>query len=449
MRIVHLSTSDIGGGAARAAYRLHTGLRRLGHDSRMLVLWKLSNDPNVIAFQPRRDFFSRLSRKLRRRKINTDFEVYRPTIPPGHEPFSDDRTEHADALIKQIPECDLINLHWVGSLLDHESFFTRISRDIPLVWRMADMGPLTGGCHYDDHCGKFTAKCGACPQLGSNEERDLSRMVWERRNAALSALRPGQLNLVGTSRWIAEQSRKSSLLNRFPVTVIPNGLDADVYMPREKRFCRELWNIPQDAQVVLFAAESLANRRKGLNYLADAMAKLKKMPRLLLVSVGGNNIPLDPAVRHLPLGRVDHDRTLSTIYSAADVFVIPSLQESFGQTVTESLACGTPVVGFDAGGIPDMVRPGETGWLVPTGDSAALADAVRDALANPALLEVISGNCRRVAVEEYSMPIQASAYSNLYETLLNANPEASTASRARIGSITMETAEKAVHAGSS
>jgi glycosyltransferase involved in cell wall biosynthesis len=430
MRIVHLSTSDIGGGAARAAYRLHTGLRRLGHESQMLVLWKLSNDPNVIAFQPQRDFFSRLSRKLRRRKINGDFAKYRATIPPGHEPFSDDRTEHNDALLKQIPECDLINLHWIGGLLDHESFFTKISREIPLVWRMADMGPLTGGCHYDDHCGKFSAKCGACPQLGSKDENDLSREIWERRNRALSTLRPGQLNLVGTSRWIAEQSRKSSLLNRFGVTVIPNGLDTDVYMPREKRFCRDLWNIPQDAQVVLFAAESLANRRKGLNYLADAMATLKDMPRLLLVSVGGNNIPLDPAVRHLPLGRIDQDRTLSTIYSAADVFVIPSLQESFGQTVTESLACGTPVVGFDAGGIPDMVRPGQTGWLVPTGNSTALAETVRKALADDDLRQAMSVNCRRIAVAEYTMDVQALAYSRLYETLLNADAKASSRGRA-------------------
>ncbi|HEX8521006.1 MAG TPA: glycosyltransferase family 4 protein [Tepidisphaeraceae bacterium] len=448
MKIVHLSTSDIGGGAARAAYRLHTGLRRAGHDSQMLVLWKLSNDPNVTGFEPQRDFFSRLSRKLRRRKIQADFDKYRPTIPPGHEPFSDDRTEHADALVKQIPPCDLINLHWIAMLLDHEHFFKHISRDIPLVWRLADMGPLTGGCHYDDHCGKFSEKCGACPQLGSSDEHDLSRDIWLRRNDALASLGPGQLNLVGTSRWIADQSRKSSLLNRFPVSVIPNGLDTDVYTPRDKRFCRDLWNIPQDAQVVLFLAESLNNRRKGLEYLAQAMAMLKDIPRLLLLSVGGNTIPLDPAVRHLNLGRIDHDRTLSTIYSAADIFVIPSLQESFGQTVIESLACGTPVVGFDAGGIPDMVRPGQTGWLVPTGNAEALANAVRTALSEQDLRQAMSPRCREIAVAEYSMPVQAQAYAQLYQTLLDRKTHSASTSSSPIRTINMEAAETTAQASS-
>jgi len=417
MRIVHLSTSDSGGGAFRAAFRLHTGLRRLGHDSKMLVMRKGSGDGNVIAFKPRQDFLGRWQRKLRNRRIWRDYEKYRPTLPSGIEPFSDDRSEHAGEIVKQIPECDVITLHWVGGFLDYQSFFARYPARVPLVWRMADMGVFTGGCHYTQGCEKFTNKCGACPQLGSRDEHDLSRDVWTRKNASLARVGPGGLHIVGTSQWIAGEATRSSLLRNFPVSVIPNGLDVEEFAPRDKGFSRDLWNIPRDAKVVLFAAESVANVRKGFRHLADALAMMTDMKNLLLVSVGGGNCELPAGLPHLALGKVNNDRMLSTIYSAADVFVIPSLQESFGQTVIESLACGTPVVGFASGGIPDMVRPGETGWLAPTGDTSALRDAIAAALSDDDRRAAMGVKCRGIAMAEYSLDVQARAYAALYEQL--------------------------------
>ncbi|MEO6436357.1 MAG: glycosyltransferase, partial [Tepidisphaeraceae bacterium] len=166
-------------------------------------------------------------------------------------------------------------------------------------------------------------------------------------------------------------------------------------------------------------AESVANVRKGFRHLADAVSGIRGTDNLLLVSVGGGECDLPANLPHLPLGKISNDRMLSTIYSAADVFVIPSLQESFGQTVIESLACGTPVVGFASGGIPDMVRPGETGWLAPTGDTAALREAIVESLRDPQRRESMAAICRRVAVEEYSLDVQARAYVELYRTLLS------------------------------
>src|SRR6476469_2958377 len=142
MRIVHLSTTDSGGGAFRAAFRLHTGLRRLGHDSKMCVAKKGSSDENVNAVRPADDFFSRTRRKIRARRIYRDYERYRPTIPAGVEPFSDDRSIFAGEIVPNLPPCDVINLHWVGSFLDHESFFANYPKHVPLVWRLADMGAL-------------------------------------------------------------------------------------------------------------------------------------------------------------------------------------------------------------------------------------------------------------------------------------------------------------------
>src|SRR5213076_3217092 len=140
---------------------------------------------------------------------------------------------------------------------------------------------------------------------------------------------------------------------------------------------------------------------------------------LTLVSVGGGKPELKGGHRHVHAGRISDDRLLAMAYSAADVFVIPSLQESFGQTVIESLACGTPVVGFASGGIPDMVRPGQTGWLAATGDTAALRDAINTALRDDATRNAMAQHCRRVAIEEYSIEVQASAYLKLYETWIS------------------------------
>jgi glycosyltransferase involved in cell wall biosynthesis len=427
MRIVHLTTSDISGGAARAASRLHNGLKRLGVSSQVVCAKKAGFDPDTKLFKPDMRPMSRLRRKLRRSRIRRDFARYNPTRPPGYELFSDDRSEDGGALLGQIPPCDLINLHWISKFLDHESFF-RGAPQVPLVWRLADMAPLTGGCHYDDGCGRFTSKCGACPQLGSADENDLSRQIWLRKHEALAALPKGRLNLVATSNWIAGEARRSSLLRDLPITVIPNGLDTADFAPRDKGFARQTLDVPVDARVVLFAAETLSVRRKGFALLLEALSGLRGDVRdLVLLSVGHGQPVIDAPIRHIHLGSVNVDRYLSLAYSAADVFVIPSVQESFGQTVSESLACGTPVVGFATGGMLDMVRPGTTGQLVPVGDTAGLRDAILNLLGQPDLLRRMSQNCRAIAVNEYSMDVQAKAYARLYESLITPPPRNSAA----------------------
>ena len=229
-------------------------------------------------------------------------------------------------------------------------------------------------------------------------------------------LRDQVLQFLIIAKWIAGEAKRSSLLGRFPVTIIPNGLDVSVFRPRDKAFSRDTLEIPHEARVVLFAADSAAQRRKGFTELAQAIEGINGMDDLVLVSVGGGK-PTLKGHRHVHVGRLSDDRLLAMAYSAADVFVIPSLQESFGQTVIESLACGTPVVGFASGGIPDMVRPGQTGWLAPTGDVAALRRAIVTALNDSEGRARMAGECRRVAVEEYSLDVQASQYIRLYESL--------------------------------
>jgi glycosyltransferase involved in cell wall biosynthesis len=417
MRILHLSTSDIGGGAARAAFRLHTGLQRLGHESTMLVLRRTSGQDSVLQMKWSDNPIVRLRRSHRRKQIENDFAPYRDKLPPGFENFSDDRTESGYDLVRQLPSCDLINLHWVAGFVDIEILFKHLPPNVPLVWRLADMAPVTGGCHYDLGCDKFTRECGGCPVLGSTLENDLSRQVWRRKSSALSKLQTNRLHIVGTSRWIAEQAKRSSLLGRFPRAVIPNGLDVEVFAPQDKMTSRDSLNVPRTAKVVLFVADSANIKRKGFDYLASALAGITGRPDIFLLSVGGGK-PNVPNLPQLHLGKIADDHKLATIYSAADVFVIPSLQESFGQTVTESMACGTPVVGFNVGGIPDMVRPSITGQLAPVADAVALRTAILDVLAKPADM---SDNCRRIAVEEYSLETQSRSYVRYYESILAAS----------------------------
>src|SRR5688500_18366146 len=397
MRVVHLSTSDSNGGAARAAFRVHTGLKRLGHDSSMLVYRAGSKDPAVTKYKPQPSVLPRIKRSLRARRIDADHRKYDATRPAGSELFSDDRSPSAGEWISPIPPCDLINLLWVAEFVDHEHVLPRLPSNVPIVWRLADMAPLTGGCHYTAGCDKFTAQCGACPQLGSSDDNDLSRQIWQRKSRALGSL-VGRMHLVGTSKWIASESRRSSLLKQFPVTVIPNGLDTREFTPRDKGFSRDLWDVPRDAKVILFIADSLENKRKGFSYVVEALSGLAgSVAKPFLVSLGNLKSKLDLPVPHVNLGRINNDRLLSLVYSLADVFVMPSLQESFGQTVTESLACGTPVVAFDGGGPTDMVRPGVTGWLAKCGDAGALRGAIVSALSDDAMRAKMSENARRVA----------------------------------------------------
>ena len=269
MRVVHVSTEDIAGGAARAAYRLHTGLRRLGHDSSMYVFNRRSKDLHVTAFDASMDWTSRIRRRLRRERIARDFARYSTSRPAGFEIFSDDRSEYGDDFMKHLPPCDVINLHWIARYVDQEAFFSAVPKRTPVVWRIADMNPITGGCHYDEGCGKYLDGCGACPQLGSDDADDLSRQVWERKREIFAGVEARRLHFVALNRWMASNLAKHPFLNRFPVTIIPNGLDTDMFAPRNRKFARETLGLPQDATIILFVASNVQIRYKGFLPLTD------------------------------------------------------------------------------------------------------------------------------------------------------------------------------------
>ncbi len=425
VRVVHLnhSDADTSGGFARSAYQLHRGLLELGVDSSLLVGRKYTHAPEVAAFRPGGSLSARVRRRMLRHRHEHLLDPYARTRPRGLDLFSDDRAADGPELLRQIPDCDIITLHWVKGLVDYRTFFGKMMPRQPIVWRFSDMNVFTGGCHYDGGCGRFREQCGVCPQLGSGREDDLSGAIWARKKRIFDRVQEDRLHIVSQSEWLAGEVRRSSILDRFPVTVIPNGVDASVFRLLEKAACRSVLGVPADARVVLFVAGSVENQRKGFGYLAEALRSLALsggVDRLWFLSVGRGEPRFDVDIPHLHLGPVANDRFLAAAYNAADTYVITSLQDNLPNTVLEAMACGVPVVGFDTGGIPDMVARDRTGRLVPVGDSNRLSDAIAGLLLDDSLRWRLARNCREAVVREFTRQTSAERFAALYDRLLSA-----------------------------
>lgn len=414
MKIVHLNTNDNIDGAGRAAYRLHKGLRGKGIDSYMFVQRKRTSDSTVVAYNLPRSLLERLSRRLLQFRLTLDRASYRSSRPSGYERFSPPRTLFRGDLVAQIPPADVLNLHSIADFVDYPSFFER-NKTNPIVWTLHDMEPFTAGCHYDFGCDKYTTQCAACPQLGSRQRSDLAFRAWKSKQLAYSQIDPGRLHLVALNRWMVGEVQRSAILRQFPLTIIPNGLDVEVFAPRDRGFARQVLGIPDGARVVLFVSSSVKTRRKGFAFLTQAFAQIKDFGNMLLLSVGEGTPELTSSGPHIHMDVIGNDRLLSLVYSAADAFVIPSLQDNLPNTVLESFACGTPVVGFAVGGVHDLVSTGETGFLAPVEDATALAQAVCDLLSDRDRWHTMSVRCRQRAIQEYSLDVQAERYARLYE----------------------------------
>ena len=383
----------------------------------MFVDQREGKEKEILRFVPPTDFRSRVARTLRRQSLARGLNRYEKSRPTNGELFSDDRSPHGEAPLRQIPSCDILNLHWISGFLDSNSMFRQVPDRAHLVWTLHDMNAFTGGCHYNAGCEKHLSGCGSCPQLGSTQERDLSRQIWNRRLSAYSRLAPSKLRLVAPSRWMASEIQRSELLGRFPVSVIANGVDLDAFAPRNKAFARDTLGLPQEANVLLFAAHAVDERRKGFSALMAALGGLREDLNLHLVAVGRYSVSPDMGIPFRSLGYISNERLLSAVYSAADLCVVPTLQDNLPNIAIESLACGTPVVGFNVGGLPDIVDHGHTGLLVPVGNSQALRESIASALANPEALASMGVQCRRSAVEKYSIHRQALDYLTLYQNL--------------------------------
>jgi glycosyltransferase involved in cell wall biosynthesis len=382
----------------------------------MLVQNRQSVDPLVIRFQPPKNPLVRLRRGIKQRYLAWAQASF--VRAPGASLFSDDRSANNADVLGQMPPSDIVNLHWVAGFFDYREFFRKLPTRLPVVWTLHDMNPFTGGCHFDGGCGKFAERCGACPQLGSNDPKDLSAQVWKRKRQAFASLSVEDVHLVTPSRWLQGEVSKSTLMSKFRCTAIPNALDTELFQPREQGAARKLLGIPADSAVILFLADWAGEERKGFDLLVEALKPFRNDRRVYLLAAGRELPAHDLGPQLVTTGYLTGEKQLSWVYSAADVFVLPSLQDNLPNTALEALSCGVPVVGFDVGGIPEIVREGETGLLVPGKDVAGLRAAITSVVEDKEMRVRMAEAGRRYAVANYGLEIQARRYLELYTELV-------------------------------
>ncbi len=411
MRILTVNSSDLDGGAARAAYRLHQGLLGIGLDSRMLVQSRSSDDRRVqgpdSAFEK---IMARVRPTLDLHPVKSYPNYGRKMFSPAWLPFGGlaDRINASDA--------DVVHLHWITAGMIRLEDLDKIKK--PMVWSLHDMWAYTGGCHYDEGCDRWRTSCGACPILGSSKEKDLSDKVFRRKLDTYAKLKE-RVTIIGLSGWMAQSAKESTLLKDFRVEQLPNGIDTDVFKPIDRMEAKRILGLPTDKPLILFGAvNATADPRKGFPHLSDALQALPKGSVELAV-FGASRPEQVPDLGHPIhyLGRFYDDTSLCVLYNAADVTVVPSLQENLSNTIVESLACGTPVAAFAIGGNGDMVTDGYNGALVPAFDPQALAKGIMDIVAG-SQRSAMRSNSRHMAMERFELISVSKRYEELYRKVI-------------------------------
>lgn len=409
--ILVVNTSQRNGGAARAAWRTFLGIRRDRPGAHYLTLLKDERQADVTG-RYHWSFEGLLTEQLSR----LDYIPLKRYSRRRHVTFTPAAWANPLRVSLKRFRPKLVHLHWVaGSLLRIEDL---ASLSVPIVWTLHDTWAFTGGCHYAGDCGGFRAKCGRCPQLGSDRDEDLAYAIWNRKRQAYANL---NMTIVAPSRWLADLAQQSSLFNGRRIEVIPNGLDTELFRPLDKAAAKAFLGIDPGRKVLLFGAEWLTDSRKGGDLLAAALARLD-FPCALL-TFGKGTIPFDanPNVTVHAKGTLRDDISLAVLYSAADVFVCPSREDNLPNTVAEAMACGTPCAAFAINGLPDMITHRIDGWLAKPFDPEDLAAGIRWIAVHPQPEEL--GRCaREKALREYSLDVMTARYVSLYDELLKGEP---------------------------
>jgi glycosyltransferase involved in cell wall biosynthesis len=409
--VVQVSSSDInGGGSSRAAYRLHKGLRNHHIDSAMLVQSKDSDDFTIYGPD---STWSKAVAKIRPHidRLPKMFYPQRQNTPWSLGWGITDTNARIDKLQPRI-----VNLHGIGGGFLSIWNIGRIHA--PVLWTLHDSGAFTGGCHIPFDCLRYRDRCGKCPQLGSESRSDLSNMIWRLKCHVYGKK---EIVVVAPSQWLKKCAKESSLFADHQVRVIPNGIDAGVYKPVNKYFARQALGLSPEDKIILFGAmSSTSDRNKGFQYLQPALSMLPSIydnnkVKLLVFGASEPKSPVEFGYPSSYMGRLHDDVSLALLYSAADVMVVPSQQESFGQTASEAMSCGTPVVAFAGSGLTDIVDHKLNGYLATPFEPAEIAQGIAWVLENNERWLLLSENARQKILSHFDINIVARQYINLYE----------------------------------
>lgn len=415
MQIVTINKSDTTGGAAVAASRLVEALQKIDINTHFLVEEKLGNSPQT----------QQTNSKPWSKYANLLHFLWERLYFLPHEADKSVRFAFSPAIAGQniaqhptLKTADLLHFHWFNqgfvSLSQLEKIFTTKR---PVVWTLHDMWAFTGGCHYAHQCTNYSQNCGNCPMLKTPSNNDLSAKIHTRKQFIS---RHPKLTIVTCSNWLAEQARASSILQGVRVVAIPNPIDSEHFAPKEQQAVRTKLKLPRNKKIILFGAANVDDSRKGFKYLKESLLKLNsKEYHLLIFGKAKDESLLQLPCIHTHIPYANH-QLIVELYNAANLMVLPSLQDNLPNTIMESLACGTPVVAFSTGGIPEMIRHQTTGYLCSPKDSDQLTQGISYTLQNE---QRMRSAARQFVLENYSQEVVAKKYLHEYERLLQSTSD--------------------------
>lgn len=405
MNVLIISTSDIHGGAAIAAFRLMNALRAKGVRAKMLVRDKRSDNEYIMQaggkIQNNLHFYGERGQIFLQNRLS-------------RENLFDVSIANTGISVTRLPEfkrADIIHLHWINQgMLSISEIGEILASGKKVVWTMHDMWPFTGICHHAGPCARFHHSCGNCPYLKAPLENDLSHRIFRKKQTAYDQ---GKIEFVACSQWLGRLAEKSPLTTGRRVVSIPNPIDTQRYFPKNKEEVKQKLGLPVDKRIILFAAVKASDKRKGMDYLIEAGKRLNNKEVLFLIAgTNGNEIAQQLPALSVNTGFVAPDR-MPDLYNAADVFVTPSLQENLPNTLMEAMSCGTPCVGFNTGGIPEMIDHRKNGYVAEYKDADDLTQGLQWILFE-ADFRQLSENARKKVLSEYAEEIIVNRYLTIY-----------------------------------
>ena len=426
MKVLHISTSETAGRAAIAARRVVGALSQRGIDARMLVRDRETTNPRVLQMPP--SAVNKLKFMAERAEI-----LLHQHLKKEHLWAIDAATHGLDVTTHNaFREADIIHLHWWNQgMLSLEGLRRIIATGKPIVWTMHDMWPFTGICHHADRCQRWlTDECGHCPLiLHAAKENDLSRTVYQHKKAVYDT---GHMHFVACSDWLADLARKAPLLQGHDVASIPNAIDTHFFCPADRDEARQQLGWPKDQRVILFVAHKVTDPQKGVHYLQRAIRRYAEATDLgtasLAVALVGGDTAEAAKGFDCPvydLGYVTDPERMRLVYRASDMLAAPTLRDNLPNTIVEAMACGLPCVGFEIGGLPQMIGHHHNGYLAKYCDADDFAAGIRWTFM--ALSMTTPGDrpgstprsaARLKAITSYSEEAVAAQYLHVYEHAL-------------------------------
>lgn len=416
MRVLIINTSERIGGAAVAASRLMESLKNNGIKAKMLVRDKQTDQISVVGLKRN---WLQVWKFVWERIV-----IWRANRFKKHNLFAVD-IANTGTDITHLPEfrqADVIHLHWINQgMLSLKDIHNILRSGKPVVWTMHDMWACTGICHHARECTHYQEGCHHCPYIykgGSN--KDLSNRIFRKKQKLYDEAR---ITFVACSHWLEARAQKSALLTNQPVLCIPNPINTNLFKPRSKKEVRDKFKLPQNGKLILFGSIKVGDKRKGIDYLIESCNLLaEKHPELkdvLGVVVFGNQSQLlekQLPFKVYPFPNVSDEHQLVDVYNAVDLFVTPSLEENLPNMIMEAMACGIPCVGFNVGGIPEMIDHLHNGYVAQYKSSEDFANGICWTL-NESEYPSLSEQASRKVTANYSESIIAKKYIDVYNKI--------------------------------